>query len=165
MDKPIDQYKRYYAEQERGERVTLIAEIDGSFTGYVNILWSSHYLYFREHNIPEINDFNVLIKFRRMGIGSKLMDIAEEMIRERSKVADIGVGLYSDYGNAQVLYVKRGYVPDSQGIHNGQRFIQYGEKVTIDDDIVLYFTKKLATKGIQGDKNHESRTECFNSKK
>lgn len=48
---------------------------------------------------PRSMIFNVLIKFRRQGIGSKLMDKAEEIIKERSEYAGIGVGLFSDYGN------------------------------------------------------------------
>jgi GNAT superfamily N-acetyltransferase len=142
-EKPISQYERYIIEQRNGERVTLIAELDGVFAGYVNIVWESYYLAFKEKNIPEVNDFNVLLKYRRLGIGSKLMDRAEEIISERSSIAGIGVGVFSDYGNAQVLYVKRGYVPDGKGIHNGQHYVKYGDNVVIDDDIVLYLTKTL----------------------
>jgi len=141
--KPVQLYERYLEEQQCGERVALIAEYEGAFAGYVNVLWSSYYDYFRECNIPEVNDFNVLEKFRRKGIGSKLMDRAEEIISERSQVAGIGVGLFSDYGNAQVLYVKRGYIPDGRGIHNGERYLQYGDNIVVDDDIVLYFKKQL----------------------
>ncbi|MEC0238451.1 GNAT family N-acetyltransferase [Paenibacillus dokdonensis] len=142
-DKPITLYERYIGEQNNGERVTLIAEADGQFAGYVNVIWKSYYPAFREESIPEVNDFNVLLKYRRLGIGSKLMDRAEEIISERSSVAGIGVGVFSDYGNAQVLYVKRGYVPDGKGIHNGQCYVAYGENVVINDDIVLYLTKNL----------------------
>ncbi|HBS43329.1 MAG TPA: GNAT family N-acetyltransferase [Paenibacillus sp.] len=142
-DKPISLYERYIIEQNNGERVTVIAEVNGQFVGYVNVIWKSYYPAFREKNIPEVNDFNVLLKYRRLGIGSKLMDRAEEIISERSSVAGIGVGVFSDYGNAQVLYVKRGYVPDGKGIYNGQHYVEYGETVVIDHDIVLYLTKKL----------------------
>ncbi|WP_040952053.1 GNAT family N-acetyltransferase [Gorillibacterium massiliense] len=142
-DKPVVQYERYIVEQRIGKRVTLIAEIDDVFVGYLNVIWNSYYPSFKEQNIPEINDFNVLIKYRRLGIGSKLMDKAEEIIGRKSSIAGIGVGLFSDYGIAQVLYVKRGYVPDGKGIHNGHRYIKYGDSVAIDDDIVLYLTKKL----------------------
>jgi GNAT superfamily N-acetyltransferase len=142
-NKPIKQFERYISEQSAGERVTLVAEIDGNFVGYVNVIWKSYYPLFIEQNIPEINDFNVLIKYRKLGIGSILMDKAEEIISQRSSTAGIGVGVFSDYGIAQVLYVKRGYVPDGKGIHNGQRYLNYGDGVVIDDDIVLYFTKKL----------------------
>ncbi|WP_254778172.1 GNAT family N-acetyltransferase [Paenibacillus sp. cl141a] len=111
-NKPVAQYESYIQEQNNGERVTLIAEVDGEFVGYVNVIWRSYYPSFKEQNIPEINDFNVLIKYQRLGIGSKLMDRAEEIISQRSSIVGIGVGLFSDYGKAQVLYVKRGYVPD-----------------------------------------------------
>lgn len=142
-DKSAELYMNYLNEQKNGERVCIIGEIDGVFAGYVNVIWHSYYPSFREHNIPEINDFNVLIKYRRHGIGSRLMDKAEEVIKERSDTAGIGVGLYSDYGHAQILYAKRGYVPDGKGIHNTQRYIEYGEKVAIDHDVALYLIKKM----------------------
>lgn len=142
-DKPVNLYLRYLEEQQTGDRVSLIAEVDNTFAGYVNILWQSHYPSFKEKGIPEINDFNVLIKFRRHGVGSKLMDKAEEIIKERSDIAGIGVGVFSDYGNAQILYAKRGYIPDGKGIYNGDGYIERGDKVLIDDDVALYLTKKL----------------------
>jgi ribosomal protein S18 acetylase RimI-like enzyme len=142
-EKPINLYRRYLEEQSNGDRVSLVAEIDGNFAGYVNVLWNSYYPSFKEDNIPEINDFNVLIKYRRLGIGAKLMDKAEETIGERSDTAGIGVGLFSDYGNAQILYVKRGYVPDGKGIYGNQKYVEWGQSVVIDDDIALHLTKKL----------------------
>ena len=141
--KPTELYVRYLEEQRKGERVSIIAEVEGDFAGYVNVLWDSYYPSFKAKSIPEINDFNVLIKYRRQGIGSLLMDKAEEIIKERSDIAGIGVGLFSDYGHAQILYVKRGYIPDGKGIHNGQRHIEYGETLEINDDVALYLTKKL----------------------
>jgi len=142
-DKPQSLYERYVEEHQKGNRVTIIAEVDGVFAGYLNVLWHSHYPSFREQGIPEINDFNVLIRYRRQGIGSILMDQAEAVIHERSAIAGIGVGLFSDYGNAQILYAKRGYVPDGKGIHNGERYIGYGDTIRIDDDIALFLTKEL----------------------
>lgn len=142
-NKPAELYQQYLEEQQRGERVTLIAEADGRFAGYVNVIWSSYYSPFRELSIPEINDFNVLINYQRLGIGSRLMDQVEEIISERSSVAGIGVGIFSNYGNAQILYAKRGYVPDGKGIHNGTRHVQYGESVVVNDDIALYLIKGL----------------------
>ncbi|MGP3786794.1 GNAT family N-acetyltransferase [Paenibacillus sp. 1A_MP2] len=90
--KSAEQYIQYLAEQQNGERVTLVAELNGVFAGYVNVLWNSCYPSFREQGIPEINDFNVLIKYQRQGIGSRLMDRAEEVVRERTDTAGIGVG-------------------------------------------------------------------------
>ncbi|OKP79948.1 GNAT family N-acetyltransferase [Paenibacillus helianthi] len=142
-DKPTDQYVKYEEEQKNGKIVSLIAEVEGDFAGYVNIAWESNYPYFKENNIPEIQDFNVLIKYRRHGIGTMLMDKCEEIIGERFEISGLGVGLFGDYGAAQSLYVHRGYVPDSKGIYKHGGYIQYGQEVVVDDDLNMYFVKKL----------------------
>ncbi len=141
--KPAEQYRRYAAEQAAGQRVTLVAEVDDVFAGYVNVLWESPYAGFRAAGIPEIADFNVLQRFQRRGIGTALMNAAEALIAERSPVAGIGVGLTADYGAAQILYVKRGYVPDGRGLVYRDRPAPYGTAVTVDDDLVLYLTRRL----------------------
>jgi hypothetical protein len=53
------------------------------------------------------------------------------------------VGLFSDYGSAQIMYIKRGYVPDGKGIFKINSYIKFGETITIDDDVNLYFIKNL----------------------
>ncbi len=139
--KPASQYLRYLDEQHDGQRVVLVARHEGQFAGYVTIVWRSSYPPFREAGIPEIADFNVLPRWRRRGIGSRLLDLAEEQIAARSVVAGIGVGLFVDYGAAQRLYIQRGYIPDGRGIVWHERTVLPGETVVADDDLVLYFTK------------------------
>ncbi|HEY8600441.1 MAG TPA: GNAT family N-acetyltransferase [Thermomicrobiales bacterium] len=141
--KPVSQYTRYVQEQERDQRVVLVARCAGLFVGYVTISWHSTYPPFREAEIPEIADFNVLPRWRRRGIGSRLLDLAEGRIAERSAVAGIGVGLFADYGAAQRLYVRRGYIPDGRGIIWHGRIVGPGDTVVADDDLVLYLTKAL----------------------
>jgi len=51
--------------------------------------------------------------------------------------------LTADYGGAQRLYIKRGYVPDGLGISQHGRFLLYGDIVTVDDDLTVGFTKIL----------------------
>ena len=142
-NKPTSQYERYFEEQQRDERTVLVAFQQEAFCGYLTICWTSHYPPFNAQDIPEITDFNVLPALRRQGIGSRLLDEAESRIAQRSPIAGIGVGLYADYGAAQRLYVKRGYVPDGQGLVYHDRHIHRGEQVVVDDDLVLYFTKIL----------------------
>jgi ribosomal protein S18 acetylase RimI-like enzyme len=143
-NKPIEQYWRYLLECQEDRRTVLVAEVAGEFAGYITILWESPYPPFREHKIPEISDFNVLIKFRRRGIGTTLMDEAERRIAQRSSLVGIGVGLTENYGAAQILYVKRGYIPDGKGISHNERFLKHGDQVTIDDDLILCFTKNFS---------------------
>ena len=142
-DKPVEQYLRYVREQVEGVRDVLVAYSDGEFTGYLTILWTSDYPHFRERSIPEVSDFSVLQKFQRRGIGTKLMDAAEEQIMQRSGVAGIRVGLTEDYGKAQKLYVKRGYVPDGNGITQNGKPLRWGDSLIIDDDLSLNFIKRL----------------------
>jgi ribosomal protein S18 acetylase RimI-like enzyme len=142
-NKPISQYQRYLAEQSQGLRQVLLAFLNNNFAGYLTIIWESKYHPFKNEQIPEIQDFNVLPDFRRKGIGTKLMDTAEEIISQNFEIVGIGVGMEADYGAAQRLYVLRGYVPDGKGIVWQNRFPKYGEKVAIDDDLILYLTKKL----------------------
>lgn len=115
-NKPASQFDRYLREQETGRRTVLVAEWEGSVAGYVTILWDSGDPVFRSRGIPEISDFNVLLKRRRRGIGSALMDAAESIVAEKSAVVGLGVGLHPGYGSAQRLYVRRGYVPDGAGV-------------------------------------------------
>lgn len=142
-DKPVSQYLRYWQESVESKRVNLLAKCDGQFSGYVTIVWESHYPPFRQAEIPEIVDFNVLLKFRRLHIGSALMDEAERRIALRSPLAGLGVCLHVDYGAAQVLYAKRGYLPDGRGVFCHGHYPQYGEQVTIDDDLALYLTRQV----------------------
>lgn len=142
-DKPKSQYDRYFIEQELDIRQVHVAFIEGQFAGYLTICWTSGYPPFREESIPEIVDFNVLPKFRRMGIGTQLMDRAESEIAKASAVAGIGVGMTPDYGAAQRLYVLRGYVPDGRGLYSKRHHAQYGEEIRVDDDLALFLTKDL----------------------
>ncbi len=142
-DKPRSQYERYLVEQRQGRRAVFVAFIGGDFAGYLTINWSAGYPPFREAGIPEIQDFNVLPRFRRGGIGARLMDEAELAVSERSSIVGIGVGMSPDYGPAQRLYVLRGYVPDGRGLASEGRPVSSGDAVVVDDGLALYLTKEL----------------------
>ncbi len=140
-DKPVSQYEKYLAEQRAGTRDVLVATVDDEYAGYVTVRWKSSYEPF--NGIPEIQDFNVLPKYRRRGIGTALMDAAETLVAERSDVVAIGVGLYADYGTAQRMYVRRGYIPDGRGLIYDGKQVPPGEMIRNDDSATLMFTKSL----------------------
>jgi len=142
-NKPASQYERYLAQQELRVRDVYVAFVEGEFAGYLTICWESGYEPFFVRSIPEIVDFNVLPKFRRMGIGTQLMDKAEREIARVSSIAGIGVGMTSDYGAAQRLYVLRGYIPDGLGLHWRDHHVHYHEDIVVDDNLALYLTKEL----------------------
>ena len=106
----------YLEYQKNSQRDILVAELNNEFVGYLTINWKSDYFPFQQMGIPEIVDFNVLIKYQRLGIGTLIMNEAESRISKVSKIAGIGVGLMKDYGAAQILYIKRSYIPAGNGI-------------------------------------------------
>ena len=82
--------------------------------------------------------------FRRQGVATLLMDAAEQLARDRG-IARLGItaGLFDEYGPAQRLYGRRGYIPDGRGACQGQRPQSKGMRVTIDDDLIMWLSKDL----------------------
>lgn len=141
--KPASQFRKYYNQQEAGERWVIVAEKDGEVAGYVTLVPQAQEGPFANKGIPEIVDFNVLIKYQRLGIGSLMLDIVENIAREKSEYVSLGVGLHSGYGQAQRLYIKRGYIPDGTGVwYDGEQLKQYVPTMN-DDSLNLYMLKKL----------------------
>lgn len=131
-NKRREQYERYFEENRRGGRVTLVAVVGGEVVGYANVLWESDYEPFRRGGVPEINDLNVAREHQNRGVGRALIREAEHVIGAAGKPsAGIGVGQTPDYAAAQHLYPKLGYVPDGRGV----RATEYGD--------VIYLTKRL----------------------
>ncbi|MBY0501982.1 MAG: GNAT family N-acetyltransferase [Alphaproteobacteria bacterium] len=127
--KPASTYEKYFEEQEHKKRCIWVAFKAATFAGYVTLKWQSDYAPFREEDIPEICDLNVIPKFRKQGVASTLLDLAETEAYTKSSIVGIGVGLSSDYGKAQKLYVKRGYIPDGGGITSHCKPVSYGSSV------------------------------------
>lgn len=125
------------------KRVTFAAFIDNEFAGMVNLIFLSDYPYFRENSIPEINDLLVVPKYRKQGVGKLLIEATERFARYIYKHIGLGVGLYKDYGAAQRLYCKNGYVPDGNGLIYNNLEASPGNHVRVDDDLLLYLVKEL----------------------
>ena len=92
-NKPAALYERYLDEAGLGIRAILVAFMDGVFAGYVTILWRSSYAPFRARNVPEIQDFNVLPRFRRKKLGTALMDAAEARVAASTHAVGLGMAL------------------------------------------------------------------------
>jgi GNAT superfamily N-acetyltransferase/Ser/Thr protein kinase RdoA (MazF antagonist) len=146
-NKPPSLFEGYLKEVEQGARLVWMAHLHDQCAGYVTLNWQSQYESFAAARIPEIMDLNVLPPFRKVGVGSMLLDIAEKEAATKSEVVGIGVGLYAGtdggYGPAQRLYVKRGYIPDGKGVTYNYDHTIPGNSYPLDDDLVLWFTKKL----------------------
>lgn len=121
--KPVAQHRKYLEEQDANLRVVLVAWAGARFAGYVTVVWCSEYAPLRADAVPEIPDLNVLPRFRRQGIGSRLLDEAERLAAGRSTEVGIGVGLHPGYNAAAVhqarLRRRRARRDLSQRVHQG----------------------------------------------
>lgn len=139
----IEKYETRLRDQAEKQAATLVAEYCGNVAGYINVYYRCKYGPFAEKGYPVIVDFGVLIKYRRRGIGSKLMDVAEQIAAEYADTVCLSVGLHSGYGSAQRMYVKRGYLPDGSGAWYGRSPCPEYAECRNDDDLVWHFSKKL----------------------
>ena len=143
-DKPREVWENYIREQEKGERIVVVAEIDDEIAGYVTLFPKvKDSVPFIGENIPEIKDFHVFKKYQRRGIGTGLMDEIESIASVIADKVCLGVGLHSGYGAAQRMYVKRGYVFDGSGVWDGSAPAKPYGMVKNGDELILYMSKKL----------------------
>ena len=133
---------RYFLEQECGEREVLVAEVEGAVAGYITILPDAKQGPFAGM-APELSDFNVFEPFQNQGIGNLLLEEAEKRVRLISDKVTLGVGLHSEYGSAQRLYIKRGYIPDGTGVWYRNQPLEMNTTIQNNDDLVLYLSKEL----------------------
>lgn len=138
-----DKYCERLRHRDEGRCIALAAEYRGSIAGYISVYPNSEWGAFGGKGYPEIVDLGVLEKFRRLGIGSRLMDAAEQIASQYADTVYLGVGLHSGYGSAQRMYVKRGYIPDGSGVWYGDKVLPCYAECCNDDDLVLYLSKKL----------------------
>jgi GNAT superfamily N-acetyltransferase len=139
----VEQFLSYVDDQRLGIRQCWVALWDGALAGHVTLHRNPLYLGIAGKGIPEIQDLKVLPEYRRRGVATALLDRAERSAAAYSNRVAIGVGLHPGYNAAQRLYGQRGYVPDGLGVTYGDRFVQQGELVPFDDDLVLHFAKVL----------------------
>ncbi len=140
----VEYYHMRMREHAEGKCVALTAVYRGQPAGSVYVYRSAAEGPFKGMGFPVIVDFGVLMKYQRKGIGNRLMDAAEQIAARYGDTVTLGVGLSREYGTAQRMYVKRGYIPDGSGVwYQNRQCVQYETACTVDDDLVLFLSKKL----------------------
>jgi GNAT superfamily N-acetyltransferase len=80
----------------------------------------SSYARFRSRGIPLVHQIAVAGPFRQQGVATLLMDAAEQPTRDWGIVTlGITVALFDEYGPAQRLYGRRGYISGGRGACRG----------------------------------------------
>ena len=107
--------------------------------GYITLVINPSSGPFKNTKVPEIRDFNVFEKYQNKGIGQELLDAIIK--KANGPQVGIGVGLNPDYGKAQRLYIKNGFIPDGKGIYYKGEIVKAGDTCINDDYLNMYFTK------------------------
>ncbi len=133
-----------YFEQALDQAVVLICFAQDTPCAFCLLNWQPRYSLYRKLGIPEIQDLNVLPKFRRRGIATKLIDWCETRARaQKCELIGISVGLSKDFGPAQILYTKKGYIPDGNGVTYDREAVRAEKSYPIDDNLSLMMIKNL----------------------
>ena len=142
-DSSIEVYENYYIEQEENKRKVFVAVCEGEVCGYCTLVLNPAEGPWIGKGYPEIVDLSVFNHMQNRGIGNKLLDVIEQDAAKISDIVFLAVGLHSGYGAAQRIYVKRGYIPDGNGVwYQGKPLEQYAPCCN-DDDLLLFMSKTL----------------------
>jgi GNAT superfamily N-acetyltransferase len=134
-----------FADHENGASTTILGYEAGRLVGIVTIRWHARYPPFRDKNIPLIQNIEIRYQDRGRGLGGQMLERAEQEIAQRSPLAGICVGLFDEYGPAQRLYARRGFVPDGRGVCQGHRPLKHGESLVVEHDILLWLVKDVSS--------------------
>ncbi len=135
----------YFEQCFEKDCILLIASKDNVDVGFGLINFEPKYSLYKRLEIPEIQDLNVIPTMREQGIATALVDAFENIARDQEiEQVGISVGLNQDYGPAQRLYTKMGYLPDGSGITYDREYVKVGASYPVDDDLCLMMVKDLS---------------------
>lgn len=124
--------------------VPVMAYESGELSGFALLNWHPRYSLYRKLDIPEIQDLNVIPARRRRGIARAIVEYCERKAKVKGcELMGIAVGLTKEYGPAQIMYIKMGYMPDGNGATYDREGVQANMTYTLDDDFALMLVKPL----------------------
>ena len=142
-ERNITYLKNQLANQDKQECSALIALYNGKAAGYVFLYYKCRWGGLANCNIPGVVDLIVFEEFRQRGIATNLMDVAENIAKSHSNKVYLDVCLSSEYGPAQIFYIKRGYIPDGKGVYYEEKVCETDATCKNDDELTLCLVKEL----------------------
>lgn len=139
-----DYWERCLDAQQKGHRDVYVVFRQDECAGFVIYNREPRYKPFARFGIPEIQDLFIAPDFRGLGLAKSAIGYCEDLARaEGWSDIGIGVGLNFNYGAAQNLYVRLGYVPDGQGVTYSRETVPAHGSVLNDDELSLMLIKSL----------------------
>ncbi len=129
--------------QKKQECSALLALYNGEIAGYVFLYYRCRWGGLANCDLPGVIDLIVFEKYRKNGVATALMDIAEKIAKKNSNKVYLDVCLNSEYGPAQRLYMKRGYVPDGKGVYYEEKVCETNAICKNNDELTLCLVKEL----------------------
>ncbi len=142
-EKNIAYLTNQLANQEKQECSALLALYNGKIAGHVFLYYKCRWGGLANSDLPCVIDLKVFEKYRKNGIATALMDAAEKIAKKHNDKIYLDVCLNSEYGPAQRLYVKRGYVPDGKGAYYEEKVCETNAICKNDSELTLCLIKEL----------------------
>lgn len=139
----IEYLKNQLKNQEKQECSALLALYQGEVAGYVFLYYKCKWGGLANCDIPGIVDLIVFEQYRKKGVATILMDIAEKIAQDYANKVYLDVCLSSEYGPAQRLYAKRGYIPDGKGVYYEEKVCETNAICKNNDELTLCLVKEL----------------------
>jgi ribosomal protein S18 acetylase RimI-like enzyme len=137
-------FRRRFQEHAAGVIKFLVAWEDGRPVGHGYVRWNpGEPLSYRYPNVPSIGDLAVKEELRSLGVGSHLMDEAEDLVRQSGhELIAIGVDLQNE--RALSLYQRRGYVDSGiKPYRSSWSYVDRRGRFKTRTERILYLIKTL----------------------
>ncbi len=142
--KPDSYWERCREAISTGSMTILLAELADKPVGYAILNWTPKYRFYEQFEIPEIQDLNVISNARKKGLATAIINRCEQMaLADGREQIGISYGLTPDYGSAQRLYARLGYMPDGLGVTYDRQPVSHGQIRPVDDNLCLMLVKEL----------------------
>lgn len=133
----------HFSEHHKGDSTTILGYSEGRLVGLLTIRWKANYQPFKTNKIPLIHYIEIVYQHQNKGFGTKLMNEAEQIIKQQSRQAGICVNISQEFGVAMRMYAKRGYLFDGNGATVGVKAISAGQIIENIDDVFVWMIKSL----------------------
>lgn len=110
--------------------------------GFAVLNHAPRYALYKRLGIPEIQDIFVIESARKQGVATALIKHCETIAK--TDMVGISVPVSTQFGAAQRLYYKLGYVPDGNGVTYDRTIVPYGAAAPVDENLCLMMIKELS---------------------